>query len=477
MAPFTAWLPAQRAQAFDLLVHVAGGDMAGLTAGSAALEAALTAEGFDVMAQRGLIGGPDSLPTMRLRVSTEPVTSMGHGCDVLAYLEEDVPAFHSLSLARGSVVLGEARAIPKLLPDATPIGVIAYSVPFAELSRRVGKSTSGKGLVAAGALSRLLGMSPELVRGHIGGGPRRRYFDAGVTYAGEHLVKRDVFALPQPRVARRHVMLDAHRAVLLGLGMSMCRCEPSCSTGMDRSPDHWVTAHVKDARQAVSLLRNQDMPGVTVYHGLGGRLMTLVGSDDPTVLPLQETDRSPCILMASDLPGAVRLAGVAHQVVPELDRAVWVLVDGMLAGRAQSVSVQTLEQIAQNMQQRRHPRPAASDSFWPLSAECDGEPGAAVGYVAWGAAQGVVREAVVLCRSFGMSVAAFYPNVLNPFPVDELEAFAASVQHLVVVEPTQAGRYTNLVTAATRLRPSTIRPEPDEPLTPMNLFMREGLGA
>jgi 2-oxoglutarate ferredoxin oxidoreductase subunit alpha len=106
----------------------------------------------------------------------------------------------------------------------------------------------------------------------------------------------------------------------------------------------------------------------------------------------------------------------------------------------------------------------------------EGESGADVGFVAWGTAQGVVRETVALCQQFGLRVAALYPKTLWPVPTADLEDFGSALGSLVVVEPHRTGRYTGLVRTWTSLRCSTVWPEPGRALTPMDIFLREGLG-
>ena len=99
-----------------------------------------------------------------------------------------------------------------------------------------------------------------------------------------------------------------------------------------------------------------------------------------------------------------------------------------------------------------------------------------VGYVAWGAGQGVVRETIAMCHGFGLNVAALYPKLLPPLSGADLEAFASTVAHVVVVESNEFSDYAGLVTSTTSLRPSQVRPEPGEALTVMDMFLREGLG-
>lgn len=458
------------------MLSFVGEGIAGLKEGLSALEQALMGEGFDVMAQKVRVDGQGRRSTVRLRVSTEPVTSMGTGCDVLACLDEDVSQLAPFGLARGSVLICDTASLAILSPVAKTSGAIVYPVPFPDLGRQVGKRFSGKGLIAVGVLARLLGIPHQTVRGRLTGELRGRFVDAGFRYAEQYLTKRDVFALEPPQIILPRVLLDAHQAVLLGLGVSGCECGPSCLSGCERLPEAWVVTHVNEARQLVSTLKNRRCPGVTVYRGPGGRPMAMIGAD-PTEALAGDVGHNPVVLVAADLVDAVRMMGIAQFLVREQNGEIWVAVDEMLAGRVQSVPVHALAQASRHLRQAHGEGVSAGPAWWPLGVERDGEPDADVGYVAWGAAQGVVRETVALCRSFGMNVAALYPKTLSPMPVDDIRSFAASVRHLVVVEPTQAGHYTDWVTRQTGLNPSTIRPEPGEVLTPTDLFMREGLGA
>lgn len=477
MAPFSAWLPARSDQAFDLIVNIVGKEDGALRAGLRALERALVDEGYEVLAQRGKLGGQSPYSSIRVRVSTEPASSIGNGCDVLACFDEGANHLQPVTLARGSVVLGETQAIPKLLQVAGPSGVVAYPIPFTDLARALGLDAPAKGLIALGVLARLLGLAPERVRGHLRGRVHRRYFNTGVAYADDHVVKRDVFALDTHGGARPHVMLDAHQAVLLGLGIAACHCGAACMQGSAESLDRWVAGHVAEARQATSSFRNRRLPGVTVYRGTNGKLMTVLGATSLEVLsgdeamPFSDTH----ILMAGDLSDAVRLTGLAHRAVLESGDPVWVVVDEILANRRETVSVESLERTSREI--RRPHGQAEQSAGRPFGTDWDGERGADIGYLTWGSPQGVVREAVGLCRSFGMNVAGLYPKILRPVPRQDIETFAASVKRLVVVEPDRTKPYTALVKSWTGLEPSTITPEPGCMLTPMDIFMREGLGA
>jgi pyruvate/2-oxoacid:ferredoxin oxidoreductase alpha subunit len=112
-----------------------------------------------------------------------------------------------------------------------------------------------------------------------------------------------------------------------------------------------------------------------------------------------------------------------------------------------------------------------------MRAEREGEDDAEVGFIAWGATQGVVRDALMLCRNVGMSVAALYPKQIVPLPVAQLESFAGTVKRVVVVESSQMRTHADRIEGACLFRPSVVMPNKGTALTPMDLFMREDLGA
>jgi 2-oxoglutarate/2-oxoacid ferredoxin oxidoreductase subunit alpha len=64
-----------------------------------------------------------------------------------------------------------------------------------------------------------------------------------------------------------------------------------------------------------------------------------------------------------------------------------------------------------------------------------------VGILCWGSSKGPVKEAVLRANAAGASVAAFVPQVLYPFPKQELEAFLARVKELVVIELSYSGQF------------------------------------
>jgi pyruvate/2-oxoacid:ferredoxin oxidoreductase alpha subunit len=91
--------------------------------------------------------------------------------------------------------------------------------------------------------------------------------------------------------------------------------------------------------------------------------------------------------------------------------------------------------------------------------------------------QGVVRDAVALCRSFGLRVAGLYPKLIVPFSYEDMESFAKTVGRVVLVESGQTQGYWDRLRATFSFEPAVLSPQPGKSLTPMDIFLREGLGA
>ena len=183
------------------------------------------------------------------------------------------------------------------------------------------------------------------------------------------------------------------------------------------------------------------------------------------------------MLVASDIADLLSLLLKAPQLGHVTARLVWIIVDGALTRRVQSISARRLRQLLQDhpVNQRGH-RHTRTEILIDRQAEREGAMHADVGYIAWGSAQGVVREAVTLFERVGVHVAALYPKSLPPLSSPDLEAFACTVTQVVVVESHVCSNYAELVASTTSLRPSQVRPEPGRALTAMDLFLREGLG-
>jgi hypothetical protein len=479
MAPFSAWLPAHPNQDFDLAVKIVGRGASGLIDELATIVQALTLHGCQVMAQSGRLNGGSGHLVLRLRIASRPFYSMGHGCDVVVYLDQDPPEFGRFGLQPGSVLVWEPPEqlrLPPLLPD----GIIAYPVPLRELNAQYSQDTGGKGVVAMGVLAQLLGFSEEARQVCLKSLSASRLFDSGYQFASRSLVKHDIYSLPLVARGDARIVLSPENTVKLGFAASHCESAGDCAGELERSPTQWIARHLTMADKMVSVLHSEQFPDVQAYRGPHGKVFALFRGDEASILSSLNGCSNPRILVAADAADALRLLVVGHRLVgANLAGVVGVVVEEVLTARLESVGVGALAaamngekaDIADGIDG------AEEDGTATMRAEREGEDGAEVGFIAWGATQGVVRDALTLCRNLGMSVAALYPRQIVPLPVAQLESFAGTVKRVVVVESGQTRAHADRIEEACSFRPSVVMPDKGMTLTAMDLFMREDLGA
>jgi hypothetical protein len=480
MAPFTAWLPARPNQDFDLVVKLVGTGASLLLKEWTPIAHSLIERGFAVMAQSGRLNGNCGDFVLKIRIATRTFYSMGHGCDVLVYLGDHVPEFSRFSLQPGSVLLWEP---PKELPLhlILPEEIITYPIPLTDLSAPHSEGLSGRGLAALGVLLHLLGVPEKSLQHLTEVLPAPRSFASGWDFARRALKKHDAYSLPLPATEKGpgRMILTPEQAIILGFAVSSCECRTLCDHELLHSTAHWMAKHSGMAGAIVSVLQSDSHAGVQVYRGPQGRVMAMLRGDDSATASCLRGFDAPRVFVAADIPDALRLLIEGHELIRNgLSDGVGILIEETVALRHQSVEIPSLVEMI------RRRSAAMPDTTMPRQPETidamveqDGEREADVGFVAWGAAQGVVRDAVTLCRSFGLNVVGFYPKVIVPFPQEQLEAFARTVNRVVLVESSQMQGYEDRLRAACSFQPAVLRPLPGKSLTPMDIFLREGLGA
>lgn len=479
MAPFTAWLPVVIPSPVDpdLVIKIIGRDVADIASGLATLEYALADQGYAVFSQAPVRMGENEEVSARLRVTAKPVSSLGNGYDVIVSLDGHLPETVRLELQQGSVLVCEETAAGHLTERAIPSGVIVYPTPFLDLNRRHGASTLARGLIAAGVLTHLLGLDAACVRRWIQPEDRAHYFDAGLGFASSRLVKRDIHSLSALPGSQPRMLFNAEQAVALGLTMGACPCDERCLTRFDHGPSEWVDRHLQFAWRSLSSKPALGRSGGTVMQCASGITSVVLGCTDPAGLARTQISSGAMVAVAGDVMSAMSLARAGRDRSQVKSGKVIILVDETLVHRHETVDLLRLARLV-SLTHESTERPGCSAALeqQPLAPEWDMATGASVGFIAWGSAQGVVREAVALCRRFGIQVAALYPKLLWPAPVGELEHFASAVRHVAVVEPNREGRYTQFVQDYTEIVPRTIEPDAGQPLTPMDIFMKEHLG-
>jgi len=479
MAPFSAWLPAHPNQDFDLAVKIVGRSASGLIDELATIAQAMTLHGCQVMVQTGRQNGGSGHLVLRLRIASRPFYSMGHGCDVVVYLDQNPPEFGRFGLQPGSVLVWEPSEQLRLRPQL-PDGIIAYPVPLRELNAQYSQDTGGKGFVAMGVLAQLLGFSEEARRVCLKSLTSSRLFDSGYQFASRSLVKHDIYSLPLAARGDARIVLSPEKSVKLGFAASHCEPGTDCAGELERSPTQWIARHLAMADKMVSVLHSEQFPDVQAYRGPQGKVFALFRGDDASILSSLNGSSDPRILVAADAVDALRLLVVGHRLI-ETNRAgvVGVVVEEALTTRLESVGVGALAaaRSGETADTADGFDGAEEDGTSTMRAEREGADDAEVGFIAWGATQGVVRDALALCRHLGMSVAALYPKQIVPLPVAQLESFAGTVKRVVVVESGQTRTHADRIEKACSFRPSVVMPDKGTTLTAMDLFMREDLGA
>jgi len=479
MAPFSAWLPARPNQDFDLTVKIVGRSASGLIDELEPIAQALTLHGCQVMVQTGRLNGGSGHLVLRLRIASCPFYSMGHGCDVVVYLDQDPPEFGQFGLQSGSVLVWEPPeqlGLHPLLPD----GIIAYPVPLRELNAQSSQDTCGKGFVAMGVLAYLLGFSEEVRRVLLQSLSASRLFDSGYQFASRSLVKHDIYSLPLAACGDARIVLSPENAVKLGFAASHCESGTNCAGELERSPTQWIGRHLAMADKMLSVMHSEQFPDVQAYRGPHGKVFALFRGNDAAILSSLNGCSDPRIFVAADAVDALRLLVVGHRLI-QTNRAgvVGVVVEEALTARLESVGVGALAaaRSGETADAADGFDGAEEDGTATMRAEREGEDDAEVGFIAWGTTQGVVRDALTLCRNLGMSVAALYPKQIVPLPVAQLESFAGTVKRVVVVESGQTRTHADRIEGACSFRPSVVMPDKGTTLTAMDLFMREDLGA
>ena len=478
MAPFSAWLPARPNQDFDLTVKIVGRSASGLIDELANIAQALTLHGCHVRGQTGRLNGGSGHLVLRLRIASRPFYSMGHGCDAVVYLDQGPLEFRQFGVQPGSVLVWdppEQLPLHPLLPD----GVIVYPVPLRELNAQYSQDPWGKGFVAMGVLAHLLGFSEEARLVCLKSLSASRLFDSGYQFASRALVKHDIYSLPLDVRGDAHIVLSPENAVKLGFAASHCKSGTDRAGELKRSPTQWIARHLAIADKMVSVLHSEQFPDIQAYRGPQGNVFALFRGGDASILSSLKGGSDPRVLVAADAIDALRLLVVGHRWI-ETNQAgvVGVVIEEALTARLETVGGGALA-AAMNGEQLDAADGivgAEEDGMSSMWAEREGEDGAEVGFIAWGATQGVVRDALTLCRSLGMRVAALYPKQVMPLPVEQLESFAGTVKRVVVVESGQTRAHADRIEGVCSFRPSVVMPEKGAALTPMDLFMREDLG-
>lgn len=473
MAPFTAWLPARPDQEVDLIVKIVGPTASVLVKDWAVIAQFLIQKGLSVILQSSRVDDDRSPFALTIRLATKPFSSMGSGCDVLVDLTGTDPEWRRKGLQPGSVLIWEPSPNEQAQRFLSQ-GVVAYPIPLKELSSRQGEGVHGRAFTALGVLLHLLGVSETTLCRWAPSLSAPRSFTAGHDYARQFVEKRDVYALPSRSVAaRRGMLLSAEKAILLGFAENACENRNACATELMTTPCQWVAHHLNRAQSIVSVLESEWHPGVQTYRAPKGKVMVLSRADASAIGSCLNGFKASHLFVAADIADALTLTMLGQDLIRAgISDGVGILVEDTIALQQQTVEIRSLVEM---IRRRRLDDSCAPDESLAL-CERDGDGNAEVGYIAWGAAQGVVRDAVRLCRSVGLRVAGFYPKLIRPFQHQAMEAFTRTVDRVVLVEADAAQGYWDELHPGFSFEHSLLTPPAGQSLTPMDIFLREGLG-
>ncbi|MGC8667573.1 MAG: 2-oxoacid:acceptor oxidoreductase subunit alpha [Chthonomonadales bacterium] len=102
-----------------------------------------------------------------------------------------------------------------------------------------------------------------------------------------------------------------------------------------------------------------------------------------------------------------------------------------------------------------------------------GEPGEAeVGIIAFGATEGVIREATERARAEGFRVAHLHLKMLNPLPVEIIEEFGARCRKILVPELNWSGQLANWLRVNTSLKLHKFHKDEGIPFIPNEIYQQ-----
>jgi len=564
----------------DLVIRIAGEGGQGVVTAGEMLDRAVAQVGLSVLAESTFtseIKGGDVL--FQLTVSPMPVSTQGERLDILIALGDRAYQTNKDHLSPGCVLIYD----PEETRPEGPDGVIFYSVPFSDISRSMG-SPLIKNMVALGAAARLFSIPTNALQDQI----RKRFsrkdpsllrmnlraFEAGFTYAGEQIQKRDSYQITPGGGREDRLLLNGNEAIGLGALIAGCRFYSSYPMTPATTIGEWLSWHLpdlggsvipaEDPIESLALAIGASYAGakaMTCTSGPGLDLMQecigfagmaeipitivdvqRVGPGDGIATQFEQSDLFtaalgghgdlPRIILApADVRDCLYLTVEAFNLAERYQVPVILLSDASLSRRVETVPRPDLsgirvsnrtrydrapssyaryqatpdgispmavpgqsggEYIATNLEHTETGSPgyslpvhtimtdkrfrkldALEEDFLPLERE--GPAHAEVGLISWGSSQGAVREAVRRFQKIGLDAAALYPKLLWPLPVKALETFAGSVKKVVVVEANRQGQLAGLIRSCTRIETDLIQAYNGVPISPWDIFGKEGL--
>jgi 2-oxoglutarate ferredoxin oxidoreductase subunit alpha len=216
----------------EVTIRIGGESGEGTTSGGDILALASARWGYHVYTFRTfpaeILGGPCMF---QVRISDQPIKSMGDYADVLICLNEEAYDRNRRDLRHGGVLVYD----PSDFTPETTSDYVTYAVPFNEIARKQVQHFRTKNVIMLGAICGLFGLPLEavvqVVRSRYsqsrkaGGAPMEKNLfalDVARKYVAEHLSKRDPYWLDAVERADR-VVLNGNQAVVAGALAAGCR--------------------------------------------------------------------------------------------------------------------------------------------------------------------------------------------------------------------------------------------------------------
>lgn len=212
----------------DIVVRIGGEGGEGVISCGELLTTALARSSYEVFTFRTypaeIKGGP---AMFQVRSSDQPVLSQGNKADVLITFNEEAFQLHGHTLRPdGLLVYDPAHYQPQGTFEA-------YGVPLEEMTLNITKSKLGKNVVALGVVSRLLGLSMDLLKqmikdrfGKKGEVAVQKNYDAlqaGYGYVDQHPFKKKLPTFKAMQSSYQRIVMSGNEALSVGAISAGCR--------------------------------------------------------------------------------------------------------------------------------------------------------------------------------------------------------------------------------------------------------------
>ncbi len=181
---------------------------------------------------------------------------------------------------------------------------------------------------------------------------------------------------------------------------------------------------------------------------LDRRLLQTVTDADYKRYELTESNVAPMTLPGGEAANFYTITGLAHDE------------HGNPATNNGPLSARYMERREQKI------RAAAAEPGW---SRLHGPKTAQLGVISWGSMEGSVVEAIDRLAAEEIAVRCLHLRMLSPLPVEEIMAFAATVEQVVVCELNFSGQLNRLIRAETGLPTRLVNKYDGVPFTPGDL--------